>query len=409
MCALKSGKGSEMLTRKAFKYRLSPTPKQEQHLLFVLRRCRELYNSGLEQRKAFYQMRRKSLGYSQQAAELTDLKAAYPAYQDIYSQVLQDVLRRLDKAFAAFFRRIRNGETPGYPRFQGQGRYDSFTYPQSGFALSRLRGETKNRYTCLSLSKIGDVKVRLHRPMQGQVKTCTIKREVNHWYVTFSCEVEDEPLPASEEAVGIDLGLLHFATLSTGETIENPRHYRRGLKRIKVLSQLKDRRKPRSHRRKRAAIALAKAHRKVRNQRKDFQHKAARTLVHRFGTLVFEDLKILNMSAAPDPKPDPDKDGAYLPNGASAKAGLNTSILDAGWGQFQAFCVAKAESAGRRVVFVDPRYTSQRCSGCGAIVKKELDERWHSCECGTELDRDHNAAINILFQGQEVAHRLTGL
>ena len=115
------------------------------------------------------------------------------------------------------------------------------------------------------------------------------------------------------------------------------------------------------------------------------------------------------MSAAPDPKPDPEQEGAYLPNGASAKAGLNQSILDAGWGQFQACCVAKAASAGRQVVLVDPRMTSQRCSGCGAIVKKELDERWHSCECGTELDRDHNAARNILFQGQEVAHRLTGL
>jgi putative transposase len=213
-----------MLTRKAFQYRLYPTPKQEQTLLFVLRRCRHLSNSALEQRKAFYQMRRKSLGYSQQAAELTDLKAAYPAYQDIYSQVLQDVLRRLDKAFDAFFRRIRNGEKPGYPRFQGEGRYDSFTYPQSGFALADTRGPRQHRYAVLTLSKIGDVKVRLHRPLVGQVKTVTSKREVNHWYVTCSCEVEEDLLPPGEEAVGIDLGLLHFATLSTGETSENPRH-----------------------------------------------------------------------------------------------------------------------------------------------------------------------------------------
>ncbi|HEY7349681.1 MAG TPA: transposase [Ktedonobacterales bacterium] len=391
---------NERRTHKAFQYRISPTKQQEHHLLFVLRRCRSLYNSALEQRKAFYQMRRKSLGYSQQAAELADLKAAYPAYADIYSQVLQDVLRRLDKAFAAFFRRIRNGETPGYPRFQGAGRYDSFTYPQAGFALAG---------NMLTLSKIGDLKVRLHRPMQGQVKTCTIKRDVNHWYVTFSCEVEDEPLPPGEEAVGIDLGVLHFATLSTGETIENPRPYRRGLKRIKRLQQAKDRKKRGSHRRKRAAIALTKAHRQVRNQRKDFQHKAARALVNRFGVIVFEDVKITNMSKAPDPKPDPEKEGEYLPNGAAAKAGLNLSILDASWGQFQQLCVAKAASAGRRVLLVDPRYTSQRCSQCGAIVKKDLSERWHSCSCGCELDRDHNAALNILFQGQEVAHRVTAL
>ncbi len=388
------------MPRKAFKYRLSPTPKQEQHLLFVLRRCRELYNSGLEQRKAFYQMRRKSLGYTQQAAGLADIKMAYPAYQDIYSQVLQDVLRRLDKAFAAFFRRIRNGEKPGYPRFQGQGRYDSFTYPQVGFALAG---------NVLTLSKIGDIKVRVHRPLMGQVKTCTIKRDVDHWYVIFSCDVEEDTLPPCEEAVGIDLGLLHFATLSTGEAIENPRLYRKGLKRLKLLQQAKDRKTRGSHRRKKAVIALARAYRKVRNQRKDFQYKAAQALVHRFGLIVFEDLKITNMSAAPEPKPDPEKDGAYLPNGAGAKAGLNTSLLDAGWGQFQQYCVAKAASAGRRVLFVDPKNTSQLCSGCGQVVHKELEERWHSCECCCSLDRDHNAALNILFRGQEVAHRLTGL
>jgi putative transposase len=389
------------MSRKAFKYRIYPTKQQEQTLRFVLRRCRHLYNAALEQRRAYYQMRHKGLGYSAQAAELADLKAAYPAYADISSQVLQDVLRRLDKAFAAFFRRLKNGEKPGYPRFQGEGRYDSFTYPQSGFALAGWSGPGKERYACLSLSKIGDIKVRLHRPVRGQVKTCTIKRDVNHWYVTFSCEVEEEPLPACEEAVGIDLGLLHFATLSTGETIENPRHYRKGQKRLKLLQQAKDRKKKGSRRRKRATIALAKAHRRVRNQRKDFQQKAARSLVNRFGLIVFEDLQITTMSQAPEPKPDPDKEGAYLPNGASAKAGLNMSILDAGWGQFQQFCVAKAASAGRRVLFVDPRMTSQRCSQCGAIVKKELDERWHSCACGTELDRDHNAAINILLAGKQ--------
>jgi putative transposase len=386
-----------MLTRKAFKYRLYPTREQEHHLLFVLRRCRHLYNTALEQRKAYYQMRRKSLSYPAQAAELADLKATYPAYADIYSQVLQDVLRRLDKAFAAFFRRIRNGEKPGFPRYQGEGRYDSFTYPQSGFALTHRCEPGENRYAWLSLSKIGDLKLRVHRPMQGQMKTCTIKRDVNHWYVTFSCEVEDEPLSPCTDAVGIDLGLLHFATLSTGETIENPRPYRKGLKRLKLLQQAKDRKKRGSHRRKRAAIVLAKAHRRVRNQRADFQHKAARTLVNRFGTLVFEDLQITNMSTAPEPKPDPEQEGAYLPNGASAKAGLNQSILDAGWGQFQAFCAAKAASAGRQVVLVDPYNTSQQCSGCQQLVPKGLEVRTHVCpQCGLVLDRDHNAAMNIL-------------
>ena len=224
----------------------------------------------------------------------------------------------------------------------------------------------------------------------------------------FSCEVlEETPLPPSEEAIGLDLGVLHFATLSTGEQIENPRHYRKGLKRIKVLSQVKDRRKKGSHRRKRAAIVLAKAHRQVRNQRANFQHQLSRRLVNEYRLIAMEDLSILNMTKAPEPKPDPDHEGEYLPNGAAAKAGLNQSILDAGWGQFQQFCLVKAARAGRRVVLVDPYNTSQLCSQCGRLVPKPLEERWHSCECGAELDRDHNAAITILFRGQEVAHRGT--
>jgi putative transposase len=380
-----------MLTRKALKYRLYPTPKQEQTLLFVLRRCRHLYNSALEERRTFYQMRCKSLGYTQQAAELSEIKEAFPAYQDIHSQVLQDVLRRLDKAFVAFFRRIRNGEKPGYPRLEARGPLRLVHLPpirllptwEGAHPLQDRRPE-----------------VRVHRELQGTIKTVTIKRDVNHWYITFSCEVEEEALPPCEEAVGIDLGLLHLATLSTGEAIENPRPFRRGLKRIKVLQQARDRKKRGSRRRKRAALALARAQRRVRNQRRDFQHQAARALVNRFGLIVFEDLKITNMSKAPAPKPDPEHEGQYLPNGASAKAGLNTSIRDAGWGQFQQLCVAKAASAGRRVLFVDPYNTSQLCSGCGHLVPKELDVRWHSCACGTELDRDHNSAKIILFRGE---------
>ncbi len=386
------------MTRKTFKYRLYPNTQQEQTLLFYLRRCRDLYNSALEERQAAYQMRRLSLGCFDQITELPDLKKALPAYQEVPSHVL----RRVDKTFAAFFRRVANGETPGYPRFKSTSRYHSFTYPdKAGWKLKEQH---------LALTGVGDVKIRRHRELQGTIKTVTIRRDVDQWYATFSCEVPEEaPLPPSQEAVGLDLGVMYFATLSTGEHIENPRHYRRGLKRIKLLSQVKDRRKRGSHRRKRAAIALAKAHRKVRNQRQNFQHQLSRRLVNEYGLLAMEDVRILNMTAAPEPKPDETQEGAYLPNGAAAKAGLNQSILDAGWGQFQSFCTVKAARAGRRVVLVAPQYTSQRCSGCGQIVKKELSERWHSCECGCSLDRDHNAALNILFRGQEVAHSPTGL
>jgi putative transposase len=378
--------------RKAFKYRLYPTRQQEHALLWTLTRCRELYNAALQERRDAWRMRQVSLHYYDQAMQLPTIKQDRPEYADIHSQVLQDVLRRVDKAFQGYFRRLKAGQKPGYPRFQGRNHYDSFTYPQSGFALAG---------NLLTLSKIGDLKVRLHRPMLGTVKNCTIKREGEQWYVTFACEVEAEPLPANDEAVGLDLGLLHFATLSTGETIENPRHYRRGQKKLALAQQKLSRCKRGSHRRERARKVVARAHRTIRNQRRDFLHKAARSLVNRYGVIVMEDLKIVNMSKAPEPKPDPNQDGAYLPNGASAKAGLNQSILDAGWGQFQALCVAKAASAGRTVLLVDPRMTSQRCSQCGAIVKKELSERWHSCSCGCELDRDHNAAINILLAGKQ--------
>jgi putative transposase len=231
------------------------------------------------------------------------------------------------------------------------------------------------------------------------MKTCTIKREIHHWYVIFTCEREQEMVyhPA-EESVGIDLGLVHFATLSDGSTIENPRHLRQAEHKLKKLQEALSRKKRGSKRRRKAAQRVGKTHRHIRNQRKDFHHKEARKLVTQYQTMVFEKLAPSNMSKRPKPKQD-ETTGKYLPNGASAKAGLNKSILDAGWGQFQQICESKAVCAGSRVLFVSPKYTSQRCSGCGAIVQKKLEERWHSCACGCSLDRDHNAAKNILQLG----------
>jgi putative transposase len=249
------------------------------------------------------------------------------------------------------------------------------------------------------LSKIGSIKVKLHRAIKGTIKTCTIKREGTHWYVVFACEVGAEVLPENHEAVGIDLGLLHFATLSTGETIESPRYFRKGETKLAKLQQALSKKKRGSHRRKKAVQKVAKAHRKVRNQRADFLHKESRELVNTYGLLVFEELQPANMSRRAKPKQD-EETGAYLPNGASAKSGLNKSIQDAGWGQFVQYCTYKAEDAGREVLQVNPRYTSQACSGCGTVKKKTLEERWHSCACGTELDRDHNAALNILRLGR---------
>jgi putative transposase len=383
------------MSKQAYKFRVHPTRKQVQALTWTLDRCRELYNASLQERRDAYRMAGKRINYYDQANQLPDIKDIREEYRDIHSQVLQDVLRKADKAFKAFFARCKRGKTPGYPRYKGYHHFDSFTYPQGGYSL------THDHRVCLS--KIGSIKVKLHREIKGSIKTCTIKREGVHWYVVFTCEVEQEPLPMSDEAAGIDLGLLHFATLSNGSTIENPRYFRKGEKKLATLQQSLARKKRGSHRRKKVVQQVGKAHRKVRNQRADFLHKASHTLVNAYGLIVFEELQPANMSKRAKPKQD--EQGKYLPNGGSAKSGLNKSIVDAGWALFQQFCTYKAANAGRDVLLVNPKYTSQICSGCGTVKKKELSERWHSCECGTELDRDHNAAINILRLGSNQRSR----
>ena len=383
------------MSKQAYTFRLYPTRKQAQALIWTLDRCRELYNAALQERRDAYRMVGKRLNYYDQANQLPDIKAIREEYRDIHSQVLQDVLRKADKAYKAFFARCKHGATPGYPRYKGRNQFDSFTYPQGGHSL------THDSRVCLS--KIGSIKIKLHRQVKGTIKTVTIKREGECWYAIFSCEVEQVPLEASNEAVGIDLGLLHFATLSDGSTIENPRYYRKAERKLERLQQALARKKRGSTRRKKAVKQVAKAHRKVANQRKDFLHKASRSLVNSYGLIVFEELQPANMSKRPKPKQD--EQGNYVPNGAAAKGGLNKSIVDAGWAMFLQFCIYKAANAGREVLFVNPRYTSQICSGCGAVKKKELSERWHSCECGAELDRDYNAALNILVLGRSIQAR----
>jgi putative transposase len=285
---------------------------------------------------------------------------------------------------------VKNGEQPGYPRFQGRNRYDSFTYPQSGFTL-----EDKQ----VSLSKIGTIKVKLHRKVEGTIKTCAIKHEADQWYMILSCEVKHpQPLPISYEDVGIDLGTMRFAALSNGDFIDSARHYRKAEKKLKQLQETLSRKKRGSHRRKRAVRAIARAHRKVRNQRRDFAHKASRKLVNRYQVIVLEDLQTKNLIRRPKPKQD-EETGRYLPNGAAAKGGLNKSISDAGWGMFTEMLSVKAAWAGRAVIFVDPKYTSQICPGCGKVRAKTLEERWHSCECGCEMDRDTASAQVILKAG----------
>jgi putative transposase len=392
-----SNNGKQRNVIKAFKYRLHPNKETEKKLFFVLARCRELYNAALSERRDAYKYAGKSVTVYEQKRDLVDIKHIREEYKDIASHVIQDVLFRLDKAFQAFFRRVRNGEEPGYPRFKGRNRYDSFTYPDG--AGWKFDG------TKLHLSKIGSIKVKLHRPPIGKIKTVTVKREVDQWYVCFACEVDAPPqLPLSYEDVGIDLGVTHFATLSNGELIEHPRYLRKGQATLKRRQQALSHKKRGSHRREKAKKLIGKAHRKIRNQRRDFLHKESKKLIDRYEVIVFEDIQVANLTRHPKVRRD-DATGQYLPNGAAAKGGLNKSILDAGWGLFVSMCQTKAECAGRTLVKVNPRYTSQVCSNCGTVKKKDLSERWHSCECGAELDRDVNAALNILRLG--MSPRLT--
>src|SRR5262249_43633725 len=338
--------------------------------------CRQVYNAAIGERREAWRMRGASVTYYQQKAELPGIKEAMPEYGEVNAQVLQDVVLRVDRAFEAFFRRIREGQTPGYPRFHGRNRYNSFTYPQVGD-----HGGARLDNGFLVLSRIGRIAVRWSRPIEGTPKTVTISREADGWYVCFSCaDVPMQPLPVTGHETGIDLGLESFATLADGTMIHNPQCYRKAERRLKTAQRRVSRRKRGSHRRRKAVTLLAKAHLRVRRQRADFHHKEALKLVQANDAIYHEDLQTANM----------------VKNRHLAK-----SISDAGWSRFLHILSFKAAYAGRSVGAVPPAYTSQTCSGCGVLVHKGLSVRWHSCpECGTSLHRDHNAARNIERAGQ---------
>jgi putative transposase len=366
----------QQVTHKTFRYKLMPTPPQERELERVLGLCRRLYNAALEQRKVAWERRRVSLSRYQQEAELKDIRAEIPEYATVHSHVLQDVLTRLDSAFRRFFARVKAGEKSGYPRFQGAGRYVSFTYKQfdNGAHL-------ENNF--LVLSKIGRIAMRWSRPLEGSPKTVTISKEADGWYVCFSCaDVPIQPLPDTRQETGVDLGLEAFATLADGTRIFHPGWYRRAERALKTAQRRVNRRKKGSARRRKAVKLLAKAHLKVKRQRADFHHKTAVALVRTNDTIYHENLQTANM----------------LKNHHLAK-----SISDAGWSQFLSILSFKAAYAGRTVIAVNPAFTSQVCSGCGVLVQKGLSVRWHRCpDCGMSLHRDHNAAKNIERLGQSL-------
>ena len=356
-----------------FRYRLRPSKSQRKKLIQTLELCRWVYNETLATRKNTWEQERKALSLYDTNKLLTVWKQEHPELKGVYSQVLQNVQERVDLAFKAFFRRVQVGEKPGYPRFRGYGWYDSFTFKQFGFELLD---------NGLILSKIGVIKIILHRPIEGEIKTLTVHRDaVSNWYACFSCQGKSEPLPCNQQAVGIDVGLKSFATLSNGEKIPNPRFFGRDEKELaKVQRKLSQADKGTPERVKRRK-AVQHIHQRVANRRKDFAHKVSRELVDSFGMIAFEKLNGKNM----------------LQNHHLAK-----SISDAAWNQLITYTTYKAENAGRVVVLVDPRNTSKMCSCCGAMVEKSLSVRVHACPvCGLVMDRDENAANNILRLGLE--------
>jgi len=356
--------------KKAFQFRIYPNKNQEVVLNRTLSTCRHLYNNSLGERKKQAELNKlrvdfqvfpwgKSewINYYGQKRDLTTTKTPYQ--NEVHSQVLQDVIKRVDRSFKNFF----NGF--GYPRFQGRNRYNSFTYPQSGFEL--IDGK-------LTLSKIGNINIVQHRAIEGRIKTCTIKRDVDQWYVTFACEISAPSKIEVKTKTGIDVGLIDLITLSNGEQIEPPKFLRASDKRL-VREQIHlSKKKLRSKNRNNQRIIVAKVHRRIRNQRKDFAHKTSRVLVNTYDHIVFEDLQIKNM----------------VQNHHLAK-----SISDAGWYQLMNLTKYKAECAGKIVEFVNPNGTSQTCI-CGYPVPKDLSIRVHRCySCGLVMKRDQVSAILI--------------
>lgn len=352
---------------KAYRYKLRPSKRISQVFAETLNVCRELYNGALQERRDAWRINRVSLNYHDQRAQLPEIKLIRPDLDALYSQVPQDVLRRLSKTFDAFFRRVKTKQTAGFPRFKGKRRYDSFTYPQSGFSLSGDK---------LTLSKIGSLRLRLSRPVEGKIKTCTIKRQADGWFVIFTvAENQCRYLPKTNEACGVDVGIENFATLSTGAVIENPQYLRRAEQELKMQQRKVAKKKRGGSNRRKAVWVLAKKHLHVAQQRTDFFHKRALDLLREFDEIAVEELNIRGMAK-----------NHYL-----AK-----SISDAAWGTFLLILTSKAENADRRVWRVPAAYTSQDCSKCGERVEKSLSVREHRClGCGYVAHRDINAAQNI--------------
>lgn len=367
---------------KAYRYRIYPTKSQISTLNRHLEICRHVYNDTLAYRKQSWETSKTHTSLFDTNKLLPQWKKDHPEYKEVFSQVLQNSQVRVDLAYKAFFRRVKSGENPGYPRFKGYGRYDSITYPQLGFKISPETGD-------IHLSKIGTIKTTFHREPEGTPKTLTVRKTpTGKWYVSIVYEHSPHVCPSeNDNVVGIDVGISSFATLSDGTHIKNPKFYEVEEKSLaksqRKLSKLDNGTLARTRQQK----VVARIHERIHHKRDDFAHKLSRKFVEAYGIICIEDLDINSMVSKEN---------------KNSTTSLSKRISDASWNTFMNYLVYKAEEAGRTVIKVDPRNTSQMCSRCGKLPPKvkSLSDRVHLCTyCGYKEDRDVNAAINIMRLG----------
>lgn len=360
---------------KTFKYRLQPNANQERELSIMLETHRRLYNAALDGKQLCWETAGVNWTLYQQYAWLGHQQKRNPYYARLNNASARSTLKKLDEAFKVFFRCIKAGKNHGYPRFKNKDRFNSFTFDVAyGGGLKVVDHKIRVRY-------VGNVRLKWHRPIpsDGRIKTATITRENDKWYVCFAVELPDPPKTTNTQRVGVDVGLSAFVTTSEGEQLGDSRILESNLKELRRRQRALSRCRRGSSTRKLVKKRVTTLHAKVRNTRRDMHHKVARSLVNRFGTIAVERLNT---------------------QGMVRNNGLARRISDAGWGQFINILSSKAEEAGGQVIQVDPRNTSQLCSACGATVEKDLSVRVHRCNCGLVLDRDVNAARNILARAE---------
>ena len=378
--------------RRAFKFRAYPTRPQEGRAARLLTDHCDLYNAALEERREAWRMRQVSVSYGMQSAQLREIRRADPAGQGRHSfTAQQQTLRRLNTVFAGFYARVQQGKA-GYPRFKPHTRFSQAAFVAGDGA--KWTPADGGMWARAAFQAVGSIKVRQHRPVPGTVKFLRLKREHRRWYVIVITDTEPAPLPARGRAVGIDVGVARFLTTSDGEIAANPKFLTASAEAIVGLQRRKELARRGSGNRKRLRRQLAKEWRKIRNRRRDFHHKTARALVNTCDAIALEKLSTARMTRRPAPKPDPSNPGAFLPNMASAKAGLNKAILDAGWAQFANILTGKAEEAGRRTVFVNPAGTSIECHQCGRTCARPKQDTV-ICPVHGRMDADVNGARNI--------------